>query len=183
MGVDYSKLSATSIRNREELVQAARSYVGVPFRHRGRDRQGIDCGGLIIAALRDLGYTPPDFTVYGREPDKDGLKQYLDHAIGNGARANARFPIPGDVLLMSFNAGHTPQHVALVARHPTSKSGALSIIHSYGEIGKVVEHGYDSAWRSRTRFVYRFDLLTDCSGCTGFDQPTPPPAIDGEALV
>lgn len=156
----YSHLKPLAVKDRVELIQAARSYVGVPFRHRGRDRNGIDCGGLIIAALRDLGYDPPDMTIYGREPGKDGLKDYLDHAIGRGARVGMRYAMPGDVALIAFTAD-VPQHVAIVARHPTAKNGSLSLIHAYGEVGKVVEHGYDLAWRRRTRFLYRFDLLAE----------------------
>lgn len=154
--LDQFLLQNLKIRDRQELVEAARKYIGVPFRHRGRDKTGIDCGGLVIASLRDCGYDPPDMKVYGREPHKDGLRDFLTQGIGPGAKRQARWPAVGDVVLIAFD-GKNPQHVALVGNHPLG-NGKQTLIHSYGGVGKVVEHGYDNAWLSKTVAVFRFDL-------------------------
>lgn len=143
------------IKSREELVDACRKYLGTPFLHHGRCiKNGVDCGGMIICALRDLGYDPPDMTVYGREPARDGLREYLIRAIGEPVAKEEA--IPGDVALIKFV--HLPHHVAIVGDYKPSDKH-LSLIHSYGEVGKVVEHIYDKSWQEKTLEVYRFPLL------------------------
>lgn len=37
----------------QEIVK---KYLGIPFKHRGRDLQGFDCYGLILAVYKDLGF-------------------------------------------------------------------------------------------------------------------------------
>jgi cell wall-associated NlpC family hydrolase len=34
------------------IVSAARSWLGVPWRHQGRTRQGVDCAGLVVLVGR-----------------------------------------------------------------------------------------------------------------------------------
>jgi cell wall-associated NlpC family hydrolase len=41
------------------LVVAARLFIGVPYLYGGEDANGMDCSGLVYAALRRLGVTPP----------------------------------------------------------------------------------------------------------------------------
>jgi cell wall-associated NlpC family hydrolase len=40
---------------REQIVEEARKYLGVRFRHQGRTVAGIDCAGLILNVGNDLG--------------------------------------------------------------------------------------------------------------------------------
>lgn len=147
-------MSGQKIRDRMEFVEKCRSFRGVKFLHRGRDRSGVDCGGLILAALVELGYKPPEMTVYGREPEGDRLRQYLIRAIGQ--------PIPkeemqvGDVALMRFV--REPHHVAVIGDYKMCP-GAFSLIHSYGASEKVVEHRLDSDWHDKIIEVYRFEIL------------------------
>lgn len=143
------------IKSRQELVEACRRYLGTPFLHHGRCiKNGVDCGGMIISALRDLGYDPPDMTVYGREPARDGLREYLIRAIGEPTPKH--LAVPGDVALIKFV--HLPHHVAIVGDYKPDPS-KLSLIHSYGEVGKVVEHILDPSWYDKILEVYRFPLL------------------------
>jgi cell wall-associated NlpC family hydrolase len=37
------------------IIAAARSWLGVPWRHQGRTRQGVDCAGLVVLVGRGLG--------------------------------------------------------------------------------------------------------------------------------
>lgn len=153
--MDFDKIWQTKLRNHTELVEKCRSMIGVPWVHRGRSReQGVDCGGMIILALTELGYLPHDMTVYGREPARDGLSQYLNRAIGQPVKDGTIQP--GDVLSMKFR--HLPHHVGVVGDYAL-KSGELSLIHGYAEIGKVIEHRLDKKWRDRIVDVYRFELL------------------------
>lgn len=122
------------------LINEARAWVGVPFRHQGRSRAGVDCAGLFVCVAGELGLPVPfDRTDYAWEPD-DALRQTLETHF---QRENAR--APGDILLM--NMGGTPRHVALWTGE--------SIIHAYTPLGKVVEHRIDDRWARRIVAAYR----------------------------
>lgn len=43
------------------LVQAAEAYRGVRYVYGGTSRNGIDCSGLVVASLRDIGVKAPRF--------------------------------------------------------------------------------------------------------------------------
>ena len=64
------------------VMEAARGFIGVPWRHRGRNRLGIDCAGLCWAAYHAAGVTLPDYRLYGREPHRDGLVAHTAAALG-----------------------------------------------------------------------------------------------------
>lgn len=131
------------------LADAARQYIGVRFRHRGRDRRGLDCAGLVWAAYRDLGTVLPDFRLYGREPHRDGLTKHVSNALGepvSGAQ-------DGDVLVMRFE--REPHHVAVVGSHDYSGLRALTIIHADGWNGRVLEQRLTPDMVSRITHVFR----------------------------
>lgn len=44
------------------LVQAAEAYKGVRYVYGGTSKAGIDCSGLVVASLRDIGVKAPRFT-------------------------------------------------------------------------------------------------------------------------
>lgn len=125
-----------------DLIVQARALLGVPFRHQGRNRYGVDCIGLVVLAARACGLdVSADRTDYPRDP-VGALQPAL---LGRLSEVTAVW-WPGDVLLMRF--GNEPQHVALW-------TGA-GIIHAMARSGRVVEHGLDAKWRRRVVAVYRF---------------------------
>ena len=131
------------------LVSAARRYLGVPFRHRGRTSRGLDCAGLIWLGYADLGVVLPDVRIYGREPHRNGLVEAVGRALGSAVIGPLQ---PGDVLLMRFD--REPHHLGVVGDYA---HGGLSLIHAYGTAGKVVEHRLDDLWRGRIVAVYRLE--------------------------
>ena len=116
--------------------EAAMEYLGVPFRHRGRTRNGLDCIGLIILAARAMSVPVFDQKVYGREPWRDGLRAHLQAHLGDPVDRPIQVD---DVLLMRLRPEQEPSHVAIVAPHPYG----LGMVHTYGEIGRVVYHRID----------------------------------------
>ena len=130
------------------LIDAARKYLGTPFRHRGRTASGLDCAGLGWIAYRDLGVELPDVRAYGREPFKNGLMDGLAAALGEPVSDGPR---PGDVVVMRFE--RDPHHVALIASAPYG--GALTMIHADSHHGCVVEHRLSEDWCARIVAVYR----------------------------
>lgn len=131
------------------LIAAARRYLGVPFRHRGRTPAGLDCAGLVWRAYADLGLVLPDVRIYGREPHRNGLVNAVERAFGVQVE---RDPIPGDVLLFRFD--REPHHLGIAGDYV---HGGLSLIHAHGMAGKVVEHRLDDLWRGRIMAVYRME--------------------------
>lgn len=129
------------------IVQAARKYIGRPFRHRGRGPVYFDCAGLAIQALRDAGREILfDLKVYGREPWRDGLRQAVEANMGPPADGLE----VGDVVLIRFN--EQPHHIGIIGDYPF---GGFSLIHAYGEFGRVTEHRLNDTWRNRIVGAYR----------------------------
>lgn len=141
------------------LVESARSFVGVPFKHRGRNRKGLDCAGLVWCAYDQLGVKHPDLSRYGREPHANGMMRVVLEALGapvwqgkvGSFIARAQLAV-GDVLVMRFD--QEPHHMGIVG---TDHLYGLSLIHADGSPGvrRVVEHGLDQRWQSRICAVFR----------------------------
>jgi cell wall-associated NlpC family hydrolase len=81
---------------REVLVKTARSLIGVPFRHRGRDRTGVDCAGVLVLARDAALGAGDDFRRYPRDPDARlifaALAPHADRILAADAG-------PGDIVL------------------------------------------------------------------------------------
>lgn len=132
------------------LADAARAYLGVPFRHQGRNPAvGIDCIGLLVLACRDAGMPVDDFdrVNYARDPHDGLLEQHLQVAFG----APVSGLQPGDIVAMAY--GRPVRHLGIVGQ----RDGALSLIHTSdaASVKRVVEHGIDAKWRRRIKRVYR----------------------------
>jgi cell wall-associated NlpC family hydrolase len=129
------------------LIAAARRYVGVPFRHRGRGPRWFDCVGLVWRAYRDAGVELPCPTDYGREPQADRFMAAIVAALG--PRVPKHGIAVGDVV--TLRTKRHPHHIAIVTDHPEG----LGLIHASGEHGRVVEHRLDADYRDRIVTVHR----------------------------
>ena len=124
------------------LVEAARTFLDVPFRHRGRSRRGVDCIGLLVVALGMVGRQVADRRVYGRSPEGDKLREALVAEFGA--------PIPkdqlqvGDIVTMQWTG--QPQHIGLLTDYVL---GGLGLIHADIAVGRVVEHRLAGPWPRR----------------------------------
>lgn len=134
--------------SREQVVAAARVYTGVPFRHQGRSREGLDCAGLVIKVMRDLGLAPADYDVtgYGRRPDGQSMAAECRQRLVPVSLAKAA---PGDVLLFRVTAD--PQHLAIVGEI----QGARTLIHAYAPSRRVVEIHLAPWWADRMVGAFR----------------------------
>lgn len=139
-----------------DLPTAARAYIGTRFRHRGRNKRGIDCVGLGIAAYADCGVALPDFRLYGAEPHRDGLTQHMEAALGVPVAvapvAAAALQV-GDVAVFRFE--REPHHVGIVADHDYGGTVALTVIHADGMQGRVLEQRLTADMIARITHVYR----------------------------
>lgn len=130
------------------FVAAARSYMGVPFRHQGRSRRGVDCAGLFAVAVHDIGKPVYNVDAYSREPNNNGLRKAVVANLGEPITNNQMRH--GDIVLMQF-AGE-PCHVGIVTDYPL---GGFAILHTFAQVKKVVEHRMNDEWLGRIVEVYR----------------------------
>lgn len=136
----------------QDVVDAARRWVGTRWRHQAAERGvGTDCVGLLVGVAYELGLGDArpearsvEFNGYGRSPDAALLlraaERYLEPAEG---------PEVGGVLLMRF--AKLPQHFAIV-----SSVDPFYIVHAYAQARRVIENRVDSVWRGRIVRHYRF---------------------------
>jgi cell wall-associated NlpC family hydrolase len=129
------------------IVTAARSYLGVPFRHQGQTRAGMDCAGLVLAVARDCAVDHPDGLAYAMLPDLRLLDDLLPRFCSRIAE-----PEPGAVL--RFKVAGRAQHLGICGDH----ASGLSVIHANMTVGRVCEHRLDDKWRRRLVSVWRMGV-------------------------
>jgi len=134
----------------ETIVAAARDYVGVPWRHLGRSRTGVDCIGLVLLAAREVGVELPDPAPYAREPQGTRL---LEGILGHATRVAEASQ--GDVLL--FRMGLYGGHVGIASVHPAW--GVPACLHAYAPRRQVVEQPMDAELRAGMLGAFRLPAL------------------------
>lgn len=127
--------------SRQDLIAIARTWIGVPFRHQGRNKLGVDCGGLLMCIGQQAGLTIIQPDTYSMSPDIALVRRALQ---ANCTEIKMSDALPGDVLLLAF-AG-APQHVALLTD--------IGLLHAWAKPGKVVEHLIDAQWQRRIVAAY-----------------------------
>lgn len=128
------------------VVNAARGYLGTPWRHLGRSRTGVDCIGLVLLSLAAAGVEVPDPAPYRREPQGPRL---LDGILRHGVRVAT--PEPGDVLL--FKMGLYGGHVGIATHHPAYHVPA--VLHAYLPRKHVVEQPIEAEIRDALIGAFR----------------------------
>ena len=89
---------------------AAQRYIGVPFAHKGRDRDGMDCYGLFLAMMRDMGAPVPDFE-YIADWEKSGGNVIMENYWKHGEEIQKEDLVPGDAIL--FKNSPVINHIAV----------------------------------------------------------------------
>lgn len=122
-----------------DVVRVARTWVDVPFRHQGRDRKGIDCWGVPVVVLRELGALPDGFdeAAYPRQPLLEQIQKRL-------LQFCTRLPEPVPGALIALQLQRTVTHVGLYTDADTL---IQSVDRDRG--GGVIEHGFRGLWRTR----------------------------------
>lgn len=131
--------------SREAIVEQAREWKDVRWKHQGRDRHtGVDCVGLVAKVAHELGISDYDQTNYQRNThDNDFVK----HFAKNMKSKRVFLREVGDVLL--FRDKIFSCHAAILSH----KHGVEHIIHAYAKHRKVVEEPLTDAWLEK---VYPF---------------------------
>jgi hypothetical protein len=132
---------------RNDIVEHARSWLGVPWRHQGRIRlTGIDCVGLPALVGESLGIWKPIPVAYPRRPDGkllDAFRQYLDQKPMKDAKN-------GDVLIFAEST-----HICHCGIMSTLH-GQPGLIHAHAARREVIEETMDSARSMIGKPIYCF---------------------------
>ena len=147
---------------REEVVEAARSLLGVPFVHQGRDaRLGVDCVGLLVVIGQTINYPRiVDAPNYKRTPSAAVLESVL---LDNADEIPLEAASLGDFILMRMG-GRKPRHVAVITNLQTDAVRGVepTILHALcsGAIRRVVEQPVRQ-WETEFVKAYRIRGLID----------------------
>lgn len=150
--------SATSSRPehpddiRKEIIRLARSYIGVPWKHKGRSHTGIDCIGVPYMVGKELGLHSYDDSVdYGRIAKSYDFMRALAPL---GVRVKDMTQIKdGDILIMRIPI--FPQHVVM-ASHIGDRP---TIIHASVDARKVVEEDMSDEIKRKLIAAFRYKDL------------------------
>ena len=129
---------------REQIVTAARGWLGTPYHHQASVKGvGCDCLGLIRGLWRELlGDEPETLPAYTRDwGDVTGSEPLLAVARRHLLPlASVDLALPGDVLVFRMQAG--------VAKHAGVLVDDAHFIHAVEELG-VTEVALTRWWRRR----------------------------------
>ena len=143
---------------RTQIVEEARTWLDVPWRHQGRDRNSVDCAGLLECVGKNLGlitYTGPKD--YRRE--SQGLK-FLRHFSLAGCRLKSTNQAKdGDILIFRIKVAVYPRHCGIMS----TKYNVPHFIHSYGvpRWRKVVETELEGIWDDEFIVCYEYPNVED----------------------
>ena len=131
----------------ERIVAEARRWLGVPWRHQGRGREGLDCAGLVVRVARALDLGDHDHTGYGRHAEGQGFVAHFSDHLDPLAIPAAR---DGDVALFAERA--YPCHCAILS----TRHGRPHLIHAHAMRRAVIEEPFAGEWPDRLVRVFRF---------------------------
>ena len=134
----------------DAIVAAARSWLGVPWRHQGRSRQGIDCAGLVVLVGRAMGLCDYDTSAYGRRPAGQGFVQHFRACMDPVPLFEA---VAGDILVFADAA--YPCHCGFL----TAKHGMPHLLHAHALRRNVIEEPYAGEWPAKVKFAFRYREL------------------------
>lgn len=141
---------------REEIVRAARGWIGTPYHHQASVRGvGADCLGLVRGVWRELyGSEAEPAPPYTRDwAEGSGRETMLEAArrhFAEVARGEAR---GGDVVLFRLRSGFVAKHAAILTR-------ATTMVHAM-EGGAAAEVALSPWWARRIAAVFAFPGVDD----------------------
>ena len=128
----------------QEYLQHVRAYINTPFLHQGRDKHGIDCIGLIVVPLNEVGFFNYDNVNYKRYGLGGEIIEVLSKYCYEIDWPHEELKA-GDIIMFSKKKS---QHLAIYT--------GTTIIHANNNIGKVVEHSLDENWEKLISRVFRY---------------------------
>ena len=135
---------------RAAIVNEARTWLAVPWRHQGRDREfGVDCVGLVLCVAWALGLAEGDHTGY-----KQGVygRKFRERLAAAGLRHKPLDAVRyGDVVVLSEE--RYPCHMGILARG--------TLIHAHIRYRAVVEEPYAGEWQGKALDAFAYPGVED----------------------
>jgi cell wall-associated NlpC family hydrolase len=131
----------------DKIIFHARSAIGTPYLHQGRVAgAGLDCVGLLAHIAKSIDLPYDDLKAYPKLPSKNTLHCTLA-SQKSLVQIDRHDLSAGDVMLLQLPRFKEPMQVA-ICTGPT-------MIHSYFDMRRVVEHSITPVWRARMTHAYR----------------------------
>jgi hypothetical protein len=136
---------------RAEVVTVARSWIGTPFRPKGRSQRGVDCIGLLVMIGRALNVPHEDEQHYTDWPDPQ--RRMLDVFDRHLWRRPVNEPNWDGTVGVFPTFRCLPGHVGIFS----TLHGVRHLIHARADQRVVLEQPYDSDPRTaEMRLVARY---------------------------
>lgn len=145
--------------SREEIVAAARGWIGTPYRHQASVKgAGSDCLGLIRGVWREVvgpePEAPPAYTAsWAETPGGGGEETMAEAARRHMTEIGLDEARAGDAVLFRMRANGPAKHAAIL-------SGENRMIHAWSGRA-VVETTMGRWWRARAACAFRFPGVED----------------------
>jgi cell wall-associated NlpC family hydrolase len=134
---------------RQQVLDAARKWIGTPFKHQGRLLGvGADCAGIVIGTAHALGISDFDFLEYNVCPNPELMGLLLDQNLISIPKEEAK---SGDLLWL--RVGKKPRHLAIKTD--------VGILHSFANVGRCVETSLDAFTAATIYRAYRYPGVID----------------------
>lgn len=117
-------------------------YISIPFKERGRTREGADCWGLQrIVYQEKLNINLPDYSdLYSDIKDKVALPSIIEMESANWQKIEPGNERPFDAIILRMRG--LPMHVGLVVRKDY-------MLHCSEGVGTSFESYTNSKWKTR----------------------------------
>lgn len=148
-------MMADPCSGRDDIVQAARLWLGTPYRHQASCRgAGADCLGLVRGVWRDvMGHEPERPPAYTADwAEASGEERMLAAAHRHLFRVREVEAAPGDLLFFRMIDRGPAKHVGILSSAGLNQG---RIIHAYSG-HDVCETRLTTAWLRRLAGVFRF---------------------------